>query len=186
MNELINLEYLAKPISHSYDVWRIFCQLYPTKDCHPDIAKILTYNFFNVVKVSLFCDLVLSLCKIYDPPQIGNYKHITFESYKKIISMDPEINNTYNVAKNLMTSFRDLRNQIIAHYEYDFFLHPPGSDGFKQSDIDCILDYSRIVNNHIREHYKLTPYEYPIRRSKGAAEIILEILSRNIASPGSR
>ncbi len=178
-------ELLGRELSLLYTKRNDYETLYCTDD---DTVQLLDYAasfFFRIVREVLRDDIILTLCRITDPPgstvRGAKKGNLTIEYLVSIIpaadsTLRQRLHNLLPIIKARCKRFRDHRNRRVGHDDLDTRLKRPNAllPGIGMEDADAALRSIGDVLNVIEQHYDSNEqsYDHGICGSGQGSELI--------------
>lgn len=157
--------------------WKIFRQLYAGSQTRIDLLNETAGSFFHMIQLVLLEHTVLSLSRLLDPAQSGNYQNATLAqlvSHSEIQAhpcLAEELKQQLEKAKEICTPFCKVRNKRIAHRDFNTALKidPNPLPGISRQNVEDALKASREFMNTVERFFtqSSTGYEHCIMDKDG-------------------
>ncbi len=162
--------------------WHEYVVLFGTKESRIDLMNEAAPRFFGVLESSLWEDVMLSIARLVDKPQVAGKETLSIKRIPALIADSYLAKDVVAlVAKSLDATepCRDWRNRRIAHNDLNLSLDGPHAkklaDASRLTIREALASFTRIIN-HIALFYG---FEIGFNQmdGDGDAEELLQVLS---------
>jgi hypothetical protein len=173
---------LIHEISDVNTKWKIYKQIYYSSEENLELLNEFAPICFKYFQRVLIDDILISICKLTDPPQTGCNNNLSLLKLIKLIDADSDLNSDSMVIYIKIEYFsnvvKDHRNKRIGHNDYD--LKAFGVKKLKNipyATIDEILDLITSFINGISKHYENMIWSFDVILSEGG-DVLMYHLKR--------
>lgn len=174
-----------------YHRWATYKQLFGRSKHRIELLNAIASGFFFVVQESLYDDVVLSICRICDPPQTGRGKkaqaNMTIRRLLQEVGKagDAELMNKLNAEladiEAALPPLLEYRHKHVGHRDFEVAVKKVSLSGPSREQVDTMLDLIAKLLNKICNFYGDTEWLFDALAVDGDAEQLL-----NTAKAGLR
>lgn len=165
--------------------WSEYCQLFAIKETRIELLNKSAPSFFFLVQKTLIDSIILEIAKLTDPIESCKKKNITLRAIPNYIDdeiLKSEIQNDIDELIKKIIFFRDKRNQIISHMDFEFYLDNKATttESATKNKIDTAIKSIYSIYNKIEKFYFDTSTLYQFIQIERGAESLLHLIEYGI------
>lgn len=171
--------------------WGNYEILFGTKPERIGLLNSAAPAFFNMIQDVMWEDIIIHICRMMDPPNVGKKYNLTLLALPKMVDAEAmsEVENLLALAKSKCEFAIDWRNRHIAHRDLDLVLEKsarPLAEASRRSVKDA-LEAMRDVLNAVETRYagSRVGYEH-FFPDPGDAESLLYVLRDGVEAEAAR
>ena len=147
-------EDLCKDLASLHGKWRFYLDLFSDADT-VDVLSDVARASFQMVDESLGNDIVMAICRLSDPSQLGSHANLSIGVLAKKFSELPEVKQLWDDFEGLCGPVRQYRNKRIGHNDLNTVLQPHDNllPNIPRATIDSILSAAAKLLNYVYHHY---------------------------------
>lgn len=154
-------------VANLHEKWEIYKQLYAKENI--DLLNEVASSCFYIIHYALVDDIILSLCRLCDPPNTGDKENCTLQQLigqlntRANSSDHKEWEDRFSDFKDRSSHLKTHRNKRIAHIDKMAALSEAMLPAVSKEDINIALSkLSEVMNAINRQLYKATrTYQSP-------------------------
>jgi hypothetical protein len=157
-------------------IYNEYVYLYESSKQRLKLFEEVAINFFHDLQGILIEYLILSICKLTDPPHFRNDDNLTVKYILENIAPDVIQSLGLNILSDKIHVFRDYiisaRNKIIAHPDKETLLTQKTLGAFPEDEIKKFWDALQEFVNKVHEHYLGGIMPLDAFNPKGANDVV--------------
>jgi len=165
--------WLCQDLAELNHMWEFYVGLFGNKDDADLLANYL-YTTFMVIEQSLRTSIIMSICRLDDPPVQGKNRNLTLKALIDQCSNQNDVEELYSEFHLACEPFEIFRNKRVGHRDlptsinYESFLLP----GIGKAQVETVLTLAEKILNKIALFYADTDFYFK-SSSPGGADTLL-------------
>ena len=133
--------------------WDFYLELYSSAETTSLLSKMALASF-HLIEEALRADMVLSICRLNDPPQSCGQNNLSFPFLHQHIH-NSEVDNLFTQFETACSPFKTHRNKQVGHNDLNTSIKPHSNPlpNIEKEQIDLVINIASDILNAILKCY---------------------------------
>lgn len=132
-----------------YSKWRVFCQLFATSEERIKLLNQSAPNAFSIIHDSLRDDILMSLCRLTDPPVTSGHNNLVLDHLINLVTFPPDWRALFDTIRSNCDAVRKHRNKRIGHRSLKVEKLPDITRRALDTAVNGVAELINLIGNHI-------------------------------------